>query len=77
VTFFRRSSFKQTANPLLDGAQILMVSISLLVWAALWLVVVPISLLLTTLTRNKKPNNFDPKCSNQHGSGFSQAQSSD
>jgi hypothetical protein len=53
------------------------VSISLLVLAALWLVVVLTSLLLTTLILSKKPNNLEQKCLNQLGNGSSQAQSND
>ena len=75
--FFRKWNCKQTPKVRLAGEQILTVSISLLVLAALWLGVVLTSLLLTTLILSKKPNNFDPKCLNQHGSGFSQAQSND
>jgi hypothetical protein len=77
MRFFRRLSFRQTPKVRLAGEQILTVSISLLVLAALWLVVVLTSLLLTTLILSKKPNNSEQKCLSQLGSGFSQVPSSD
>ena len=75
--FSLKWNYRRTPKVRLAGERILTVSISLLVLAALWLVVVLTSLLLTTLILSKKPNNYDPKCLNQLGSGFSQAQSND
>ena len=48
---------------------------TLLVSVALWLVVVPICLLSMIHTQSRKPSKCDPKCSCQHGNGFSQGRS--
>jgi hypothetical protein len=68
---------KPTVSLRLVGVRILMASTSLLALAALLLAVVPIFLLLTILTLNRKLSKVAQTYSSQHGSGSSQDLSSD